>query len=154
MSAGARFKHISLVAVPQQPLRRGVIVGMLTQDQEGGSTAVEFFGRLGIARTWLSVEGVVGDIGYSFFDKNGCSSPEWDFCLGLTAGDYKQIAADRERDVVLVAGHSKTPAIRAALRGQLASVLITDQRCAEELLEGSTDQITEFRVQGAFAGGA
>src|SRR6185295_14048214 len=105
-----------------------------SDDRDCNSTAAEFFTRFGVQRSWLRTQGIVGEMGWQFFDANGAALQGEEYCVGLTISDYRSIARDRDRDVVLVGGHKKTPAIRAALKGNLVSILITDQQTAEDLI--------------------
>ena len=47
-----------------------------------------------------------------------------------------QAMVKAQKTVVVVAGRYKTAALRAALRGRLFNVLITDEMAAKELLGG------------------
>jgi len=77
--------------------------------------------------------GAVGDVCLRFFDENGqpVDSPLNDRVIGISLGQLKRV----KRTVGIASGRRKFQAIRAALRGGLVHVLITDQHTAERLLE-------------------
>lgn len=68
--------------------------------------------------------GAVGDIGGRFFDRNGMAvhSPVDERMIGLTLDQFVKIP----NCVVAAGGEDKVEAIAAVLRGDLASVLVTD----------------------------
>lgn len=81
----------------------------------------------------LREQGVVGDIALRFFDENGLPvKSEIDRrVVGITLEQLKQA----RRVVGVAGGPQKLQSIRAALRGSLLHVLITDSLTAEQLLE-------------------
>jgi len=81
----------------------------------------------------LAREGVVGDINYSFFDENGETSAEWNIIPSLGVDRLREMVKAK-KEVVVVVGKYKLPALKAALRGKLFNVLITDEIAARELL--------------------
>ena len=88
--------------------------------------------------------GAVGEIGYCLFDKEGNGKREWE--LFLTPGSrvqdaeggvafYKALVRDERKRVVVIAGSGKEEPLKAALRGELFNVWITDRNTAEESLK-------------------
>jgi len=77
--------------------------------------------------------GAVGDIGLRFFDSEGCPVEHEinDRIIGLSLEQIKAIP----RVVCVAGGDEKFAVIRAALRGKLIKVLITDFSNAQRLLE-------------------
>src|SRR5215472_12742433 len=81
----------------------------------------------------LLAEGMVGDIGGRFFDRNGVQINH-DIngrVVGIDLDDFVRIPVR----VVAAAGPSKVEAIAAALRGGLVTVLVTDVETARALIE-------------------
>lgn len=76
--------------------------------------------------------GAVGDIGLRFFDTNGhkCEHEINDRIIGLNLDQIRQIP----RVIGVAGGLDKFEVIRAALRGQLIDVLVTDDRTATRLV--------------------
>jgi DNA-binding transcriptional regulator LsrR (DeoR family) len=99
-----------------------------------GPTIIREVSELGVEVEWLHEQGIVGDINYSFFDANGQSKAAWDFFLSIPITVLRNMAADRAKKVALVAGRHKLACLRAALRGRLCSVLITDDVTAAALI--------------------
>jgi DNA-binding transcriptional regulator LsrR (DeoR family) len=81
----------------------------------------------------LVKEGAVGDINYSFFDGEGRTTPDWNVFPSLGAEQAKAMVKEGKKVVVAV-GKYKLTALRAALKGRLFNVLITDEMAARELL--------------------
>jgi DNA-binding transcriptional regulator LsrR (DeoR family) len=81
-------------------------------------------------------KGAVGDIALRYYDANGecIESDINDRIIGMTLEQIKQVP----KVVGVSGGPDKVAAIRAALRGRIINVLITDSVTAERLLE-STD---------------
>lgn len=81
----------------------------------------------------LNALGTVGDIGLRYFDSGGCTIEHGinQRILGLTLEQIKSIP----RVIVMAGGPEKFDGIRAALRGGLMNVLITDLGIARRLLE-------------------
>jgi len=84
--------------------------------------------------------GAVGDIALRYYDASGeCIESDINDriigmtlrIIGMTLEQIKQVP----KVVGVSGGPDKLPAIRAALRGQLINVLITDSATAEGLLE-------------------
>ncbi len=78
-------------------------------------------------------KGAVGDIALRYYDANGecIESDINERIIGMTLEQIKQVP----RIVGVSGGPDKLAAIRAALRGRLINVLITDSVTAERLLE-------------------
>ncbi len=74
----------------------------------------------------------VGDICSRFFDREGqiCNAEIDDRTVGIKLAELR----DKERSILVAGGERKVEAIRAALVGQYANVLITDQYTAKALL--------------------
>jgi deoxyribonucleoside regulator len=83
----------------------------------------------------LTSSGAVGDIGGRFFDRQGAPvSSDFDRrVIGLTLDQFCRIPVR----VIVGGGDDKLAAIAAAVRGGLASVLITDQHTALALIRRS-----------------
>ncbi|HSV99585.1 MAG TPA: sugar-binding transcriptional regulator [Sedimentisphaerales bacterium] len=81
----------------------------------------------------LKAYGVTGDIALQFFDADGhkVDHPINDRIVGTHLDKIKRI----ERVIAVAGGVEKRFAIRAALRGRLISVLVTDDHTAKRLLE-------------------
>jgi Putative sugar-binding domain len=83
-----------------------------------------------------------GDFAYAIFDDQGNGHDEWEFLL--TAGYpnsvkyLKKRAAEPANKVIGVGGYDRLPAIKAALKGKLFNVLITDRRTGDALFADST----------------
>src|SRR5690606_9954822 len=80
-------------------------------------------------------KGAVGDILCRFFDASGrvLNLPFHDRVLGVT---LDALAKSQKVDAA-AAGAGQLPAIRAALLGKCASILITDEDTARSLLESA-----------------
>ncbi len=81
----------------------------------------------------LAKRGVVGEINLHYFTERGEPAPSSldDRVVGLTLEEIRQI----DCTVCLAGGAEKFHAIRGALHGQMADVLITDHVTAQRLLE-------------------
>jgi len=90
--------------------------------------------NLKLTEAALLKEGAVGDINYSFFAEDGTTAPEWNIFPALGVAQA-QAMVKAQKTVVVAAGRYKTEALRAALRGRLFNVLITDEMAAKELLD-------------------
>ncbi|MBQ2411183.1 MAG: RNA polymerase subunit sigma-70, partial [Selenomonadaceae bacterium] len=75
----------------------------------------------------------VGDICSRFFDVEGriCNRDLNDRTVGITLSELR----DKEFSIMISGGEAKINAIRAALKGRYANVLITDQFTGKALLE-------------------
>jgi DNA-binding transcriptional regulator LsrR (DeoR family) len=86
---------------------------------------------------WVSLlaEGMVGDVGGRFFDKDGLEvgSDINRRVIGLGLEEFTKIPVR----VVAAGGPSKVEPIAAALRGGLVTVLVTDVRTARSLIESA-----------------
>jgi DNA-binding transcriptional regulator LsrR (DeoR family) len=81
----------------------------------------------------LKAKGAVGDIGMRFYNAQGQQIEDEidERIIGLDLEQFKKI----KRVIGVAGGDSKYEAIRAALRGKLIDVLVTDDRTAARLLE-------------------
>lgn len=72
------------------------------------------------------------DVVLRFIDKNGeeCDTPYKDRTLSISLKDYCRIP----RKILVVSGVQKADAMKAALKGKLADVLIVDDKLAEKIL--------------------
>jgi DNA-binding transcriptional regulator LsrR (DeoR family) len=79
--------------------------------------------------------GAVGDVGLRFFDSAGrpVHGPLDDRVIGVTLEELKKTP----RVIGVAGGDRKVEAIRACLKGQFISVLVTDKFTAEKLLQPS-----------------
>ncbi|MCC6495789.1 MAG: sugar-binding transcriptional regulator [Propionibacteriaceae bacterium] len=82
----------------------------------------------------LSDSGAVGNISAGFFDAGGkpVDSPLNERIIGLTLDELEQIPVR----VAVAGGRSKEAALAGTLAGGYATVLVTDERNARELLNG------------------
>jgi len=81
----------------------------------------------------LQALGAVGDIGLRFFDADGRAIPHAinERIIGLTLEQIRAIP----RVIGVAGGPEKSEVIRAALRGQLINVLVTDEANARRLVD-------------------
>ncbi len=86
-----------------------------------------------LTETALIREGAIGDINCSFFDKDGRTTPDWNIFPSLGVDQVREMVKADKR-MVVATGRYKLPSLRAALKGQLFNVLITDEMAAKELL--------------------
>ena len=114
----------------------GPVGGPPESRKETRPAAVNLLRDLGITDEDLQSAGAIADLGYNFFDQNGKGRPEWEYFLALGVEHLHSMVLNPKKHVVAVAGRHKTAAIRAALRGGLVSVLVTDEITARELIEG------------------
>jgi DNA-binding transcriptional regulator LsrR (DeoR family) len=100
----------------------------------------------GVSPKLLAEEGAVGHMSYAIFDENGESRDHWRFFLNVgypdTVGFFRNLVGQKKK-VIVVAECSSDPALRAALRGGLFNVLITDDATAHFLLAAAPPR---FRV--------
>ncbi len=90
--------------------------------------------------TELAKDGIVGDLGCCFFDADGNARDDCQFFL--TAGHYtghRGVEFYRNmcrvgKQVIVIAGTYKVPAILAAIKGKLFNVWITDEETARNIL--------------------
>ena len=85
-----------------------------------------------IGLTPSSVE-AAGEVSYSFFDHEGNTKREWNLAIALGVDQLKKMVAE-QKEVVVIAGRFKERALKAALRGRIFNVLITDDRTAAKLV--------------------
>ncbi|MGI6171414.1 MAG: sugar-binding transcriptional regulator [Butyricicoccus sp.] len=80
-------------------------------------------------------EGMVGDILMQFFDKNGSTEPFKAFNERVAGLPLHQLRDTVENRICAGSGAYKAGAICSAMRGGFVNILITDQECAQKLLE-------------------
>jgi DNA-binding transcriptional regulator LsrR (DeoR family) len=91
----------------------------------------------------LATEKAVGELSYCLFDENGDSNDHWRFfpMVGdfseYKGVDFYRHMCEQRKTVVAIAGPYKLDPIKAALKGKLINVLITDEHTAREVIEGS-----------------
>ncbi|MBW6411601.1 sugar-binding transcriptional regulator [Clostridium weizhouense] len=75
----------------------------------------------------------VGDICSHFFDENGeiCDKEIDERTIAISLDTLKE----KEKSILVAGGEHKVEAIKGALKGKIANVLITDQYTAKQLLE-------------------
>ncbi|MCL4302383.1 MAG: sugar-binding transcriptional regulator, partial [Anaerolineae bacterium] len=105
--------------------------------QSGILTEAEF--------TELQACGAVGDIALRFFDSNGLPI-QHEICDRMIGLDLDQIR-NIPRVIGAAGGEAKVEVIRAALRGKLINILVTDERTALNLLEDPIN-IKEYDQHG------
>jgi DNA-binding transcriptional regulator LsrR (DeoR family) len=81
----------------------------------------------------LKAQRLAGEVSYNYFDSEGNTRPEWQFGISLGVDHLKKMVSE-DKWVVVVAGKYKEVALKAALKGRLLNVLITDARTASNLL--------------------
>lgn len=90
--------------------------------------------NLRLTEATLIREGAIGDINYSFFDEAGRTTPDWNVFPAIGVDRVKEMVKANKR-VVVATGRYKLPSLKAALKGKLFNVLITDEVAARELLD-------------------
>jgi deoxyribonucleoside regulator len=92
----------------------------------------------------LAKEKAVGDLSYCLFDENGESDASWRFfpMVGdfpedskFKGVDFYRNMCEKRKTVIAVAGPYKLEPIKAALKGKLINVLVTDQHTVRKLVE-------------------
>jgi DNA-binding transcriptional regulator LsrR (DeoR family) len=119
----------------EQTLRRAAAADVAFVGVGGRDDRIDFNqGACITAADWsnLVAEGMVGDIGGRFFDRDGVqiSHDVNGRVIALDLDDFVRVPVR----VVAAAGPSKVEAIAAALRGGLVTVLVTDVGTAEALI--------------------
>jgi DNA-binding transcriptional regulator LsrR (DeoR family) len=95
----------------------------------------------------LAKEGAIGEISYCHFNENG-EDPDNQWRFFLTAGEcdedpkrrglgFYKAMTQAAKPVIAIAGPYKLDPIKAALKGKLINILITDEHTAREIIEGS-----------------
>jgi DNA-binding transcriptional regulator LsrR (DeoR family) len=107
------------------------IVGVGAMNKESVAINTGIFTNEEIQR--LRDKGAVGDIGLNFYNSNGerVEDPINGKLIGLELEQIRKIT----RIIGVAGGSIKVEAIRAALRGKLINVLITDEDTASRLLQ-------------------
>ena len=106
------------------------LVGIGAPDSASFSPA-EIFKNEDVKR--LNSRGTVGDIGLQFYNDKGQQVADeiHDLVVGLNLAQYKAIP----RVIAVAGGVDKVLAIRAAMKGKIINVLVTDETTAVELLK-------------------
>jgi DNA-binding transcriptional regulator LsrR (DeoR family) len=95
----------------------------------------EFLGEQPTIENKLKQEGVVGEINYTFFDKDGITKADWNlFVIGLGVDELQKMAKNQDRRVIVIAGTRKEEPLRVVLKTGLCNTLITDAQTAKWLL--------------------
>ncbi|SFD41756.1 deoxyribonucleoside regulator [Clostridium uliginosum] len=70
---------------------------------------------------------------FTFFDDNGeiCNEKIYNRTIAISLDTLKE----KEKSILVAGGEHKVKAIKGALKGKIANVLITDQYTAKRLLE-------------------
>jgi DNA-binding transcriptional regulator LsrR (DeoR family) len=107
---------------------------------ENADSAIELLRPLGVSPELLAEDEAIAELAYCFLDSRGQSKKDW--ALFLTPGCPEGLKFYRERvsekrKVVLVVGPNQTDQLRAALRGKLVNVIITDSETFYSVLENS-----------------
>jgi deoxyribonucleoside regulator len=90
--------------------------------------------NLRLTASSLTREGAIGDLNYSFFDAEGKTETDWNIFPALGV-EQARVMVRAGKTVVIAAGSYKLAAIKAALKGRLFNVLITDEMAAKALLD-------------------
>jgi DNA-binding transcriptional regulator LsrR (DeoR family) len=119
-------------------------VSSVLHDMEDATVLVTSFGLLpdllkayGVSPEALAQEGMVSDLNYCVFDAEGkpCKNTAFFLTPGYPAGvEFCRQMVREKRRVVVVASIQDVGAFRAAMRGKLLNVLITDEETATALL--------------------
>lgn len=80
-------------------------------------------------------QGMVGDLIMQFFDKNGNTEPFKEFNERVAGLPLSQLRDTVENRICAGTGVYKAEALCGAMRGGFVNILITDQECAQRLLE-------------------
>lgn len=99
-----------------------------------------------VPRKDLVQEGAVAALSYCLFDEEGNSRDDWTFFLSAGhfakdekrkgLGFFKQMVQEGKK-VIVPAGPYKLSALRAALKGKLFNILVTDETTARQIVEGN-----------------
>jgi len=113
-------------------------IGLVAEATAGFCSLAEFYG---VSVRRLRALGVVGEINYHPFDRHGELvhrkelRPLTDRVLAVPPTRLRELAGEYGKLVIAVAGGpDKREAIRGAIRGQYANVLVTDEETAADLL--------------------
>jgi len=115
-------------------------IGMIGEETAGFCSLAESYG---VSPRRLTALGVVGEINYQPFDRRGRIVDRRELrnltsrVLAVSAEELRGLSQRYGRHVIAVAGgKGKLPAIRGAMAGRFANVLITDEATALGLVEG------------------
>jgi DNA-binding transcriptional regulator LsrR (DeoR family) len=116
-------------------------IGMIGEATAGFCSLAEFYG---VSVRRLRALGIVGEINYHPFDRDGKLidrkelRPLTQRVLAVLPSRLRDLSAQYGKLVIAVAGGpDKREAIRGAMRGRFANVLVTDEDTAEALLSSS-----------------
>ncbi len=116
-------------------------IGMIGEETAGFCSLAESYG---VSPRRLTALGVVGEINYQPFDRRGRIVDRRELrnltsrVLAVSAEELRGLSQRYGKHVIAVAGgKGKLPAIRGAMAGGFANVLITDEATALGLVEGS-----------------
>jgi hypothetical protein len=138
------LKDSPQIAYVHKVARGNILVGgfglVTTAKSHNHLTMASVLNQYGIDMNLLRSEDATaaGDFCYAIYDHDGVGHDEWEFLL--TAGYphsvafLKNMATSPENKVIGVGGFDRLPAIKAALKGKLFNVLITDKKTGEALL--------------------
>jgi len=98
-----------------------------------------------VSRKDLESEGAIAATSSWVFDEDGNSRDDWNFFLSAGhfakdekrkgLGFFKQMVQDGKK-VIVAGGPFKVPGIRAALKGKMFNVLVTDEVSAQQIARG------------------
>lgn len=147
LNAEAKTRHAQVcrdIRAETEFLAKLKPVNAVLKDIEETDVLITAFGLLpellkayGANPQLLESGGSVSDLNYSAFDAGGNPAKDSGFFLtpGYPSGlEFSRKLVEKGRRVIVVAGIHDVPAIRAAVKGKLFNVLITDEATAEALL--------------------
>jgi len=115
-------------------------IGMIGEETPGFCSLAEFYG---VSPRRLAALGVVGEINYQPFDREGRLVNRRELrnltsrVLAVSAEHLRELSQRYGKYVIAVAGgKEKLQAIRGAMKGRFANVLVTDETTALALSEG------------------
>jgi hypothetical protein len=122
--------------------------GLITEEtQHNRLTMAGVLKTYGVTTKLLKPE-AAGDFCYAIYDHEGVGHDKWEFLLTGGYPHSAQFLADKsaEKDaenhnvnhVIGIGGFDRLPAIKAALKGKLFNVLVTDRATGEALLADSS----------------
>jgi deoxyribonucleoside regulator len=116
-------------------------IGMIEEATAGFCSLAEFYG---VSVRRLRALGIVGEINYHPFDRNGELLDHRELrpltrrVLAIPPSRLRELSTQYGKLVIAVAGgRDKREAILGAMRGRFANVLVTDEETAEALVRGA-----------------
>lgn len=108
-------------------------IGIFTVGNVEDRSLLFRLGYLSESEKTVLKENSVGDICSRFFDENGqiCNEEIDERTIAVSLDNLKE----KEKSILVAGGEHKVKAIKGALEGKIANVLITDQYTAKRLLE-------------------